>query len=123
MSRRSGFRWSSSPGKLGTEVARRVAKIELAMRALAAAHAARAEGAMKSNAPWMDQTAFARGSLYGRAEGTDIILGTTNAEYGIFLELGTVNMAPRPVIRETLDQTAQAYFRDAVALAGGILGG
>lgn len=78
---------------------------------------------MKSGAPWNDRTAHARNALYGRSEGFNIILGTTNAEYGIFLELGTVKMAARPIIVPTFESTARAYFEDAVRLIGSILGG
>lgn len=78
---------------------------------------------MKANASWNDITGFARNSLYARAENTTIYLGTVNAEYGVFLELGTVHMAPRPVIEPQLNITAERYFRDAIMLIKGILGG
>lgn len=78
---------------------------------------------MKANASWNDITGYARGALYGRAEDTTIYLGTTNAEYGIFLELGTIHMAARPIIGPAVPVVADAYFRDAFVLIRGILGG
>lgn len=78
---------------------------------------------MKSGAPWTDQTGYARGALYARAEGTDIHIGTSNEEYGMFLELGTSKMAPRPIIIPTLDTVAQAYIEDAYKLTSTIMFG
>lgn len=118
------FRWVVRPSvAIGQPLMARVAAIEPALRGLASTHAARAEGYMKAGAPWNDITGYARGSLYGRAEGIDIHIGTTNSEYGLFLELGTVHMAARPIIQPTLSIVGPAYFRDAVVLIRGILGG
>ncbi len=105
------------------ELSRRVASIPPALSTLAASHAARAEATMKEGAAWNDQTGHARGSLYGRSEMFMIILGTTNSEYGAFLELGTVKMAARPIIEPTLQTTAREYFEDAATLIRGILSG
>jgi hypothetical protein len=105
------------------ELTRRVGRIEPALRVLAITHAARGEAWMRAGAPWNDQTGFARAALYGKAQGTDIVLGTTNDEYGPFLEMGTVRMAPRPIIQPGLAFVAPAYFKDAVRLMRGILGG
>lgn len=117
------FRWVVRPTIIGQNLVSRVAAIEPALRGLASTHAARAEGYMKAGAPWNDVTGYARGALYGRAEGLSIHIGTTNAEYGLFLEMGTVHMAPRPIIQPTLAIVGPAYFRDAVVLIRGILGG
>ena len=118
------FEWRTTPtGAIAAPLASRVAKYITAVRALAMVSAARAESIMKSGAPWNDITGFARGALYGRAQGTTIEIGTTNFEYGLFLELGTVNMAPRPIISPTVNRTADQYYRDAFTLARGILVG
>lgn len=119
----SQFTWTKRPSAMGRELAKRVAAVPLAIGTLAQVEAARSEGEMKLNAPWTDQTGFARNALYARAENMTIYLGTANAEYGIFLELGTINMAPRPVIEPQLNITAERYFRDAVVLIKGLLGG
>src|SRR5690606_29161537 len=87
---RRHFRWKRTPTRaIGRPLQARAAALKPALHALAASHAARAEAAMKTGAPWNDQTGYARGALFGRADGTDIILGTSNTEYGLFLELGT----------------------------------
>jgi hypothetical protein len=118
------FEWRTTPtNTIAAPLASRVAKFITAVRALAMVSAARSESIMKAGAPWNDITAFARGSLYGRAIGTNIEIGTMNFEYGLFLELGTVNMAPRPIIVPTLNRTADQYYRDTFTLARGILVG
>lgn len=120
----SGVRWRSTPSRaIGFPLAQRVGRIVVALPILAATHAARAEDYMKTNASWNDITGYARGSLYGRAEGTTIYLGTTNSEYGLFLELGTVKMAARPIIGPAVPITAEAYFRDVTVLIQGMLSG
>lgn len=118
------FNWSISPVRaIAQPLAQRVAKIGVALPLLAATHAARGQAYMMVNASWNDVTGYARGALYGRAEGTTIYLGTGNDEYGLFLELGTIHMAPRPIIGPAVPIVAEAYFRDAVTLMRGILGG
>lgn len=101
----------------------RVARIPPLLLGLAASHAGRAEGAMKAGAPWNDQTGYARGALYARAQGTNIHIGTSNDEYGLYLELGTSKMAARPIIVPVFEQTAQAYFQDVILVVQGALGG
>lgn len=108
---------------MGARLAGKMAGAQAGVRTLASTHAARGEATMKSGAKWVDQTGFARASLYGRAEGTTIYLGTTNEDYGLFLELGTIHMAARPIIEPTVNEVAQAYFRDASALIGAMLNG
>lgn len=117
------FSWRPGPSIIGVELVSKVAAFTVAVQVLAKATAARGESMMKSGAPWNDITGFARGSLYGRADGTTITIGTSNAEYGGFLELGTVYMAPRPIIVPTLTPLAQHYWRDAMTLARSIFVG
>jgi len=119
-----GIVWEITPSRgIGQQIARRTAAMEPALNALAGSHAARGESRMKANAPWNDQTGHARGSLYGRADGVNIELGTTNAEYGGFLETGTSRMAPRPIILPTANEIAPGYFKDAADTVGRLLGG
>lgn len=119
------FRWDVDPSSLfGRELQRRAATLKPLIAMLAQTHAARAEGNMKQNAGWNDRTAFARSSLFGRAEGMTIYLGTTNDEYGHFLEFGTSRMPAFPTIGPQLQQTSVEYFEDAARLAGAtLLGG
>lgn len=116
------FRWKVKPSSaIGQPLRRKSSSIRRGLSTIAATHAARAEAEMKANAPWHDRTAFARSSLYGRREETTIYLGTANAEYGLYLELGTSRMAPRPIIIPTLGTMAQAYFEDAVQYINRVL--
>lgn len=115
--------WTVSPSR---EIGARIGNLrnaKPAISALAAGHAARAEGQMKQQASWTDRTGYARGALFARAEGTDITLGTTNDEYGGHLELGTSRMAARPVILPVAMETAPRYFDDAAQLVGRMLRG
>lgn len=101
----------------------RAEALKPALNALAKSHAARAEAAMKAGAPWTDRTAYARGALFARAEETNIILGTSNTEYGLFLEFGTSRMAPRPIIVPTLEEVSRAYIEDAYRLTSVVMFG
>lgn len=115
--------WIKPPSDIARVLAQRTAQMEGALQGNAASHASRGESAMKSGAPWNDQTGFARASLYGRAEGTDVVLGTTNGEYGPYLELGTSKMAPRPIIGPTAQELAPPYFQDSAQIVTHIIGG
>lgn len=86
-------------------------------------HAAIAESEMKSRAEWTDRTTFARSSLFARPDGLTIYIGTTNEEYGLFLELGTRYMRPYPVITPQIEETGLAYWNDAVEIARSLLFG
>lgn len=120
---RKNFRWATKPSKMGREFNKKVVRMEAGLRVLASTHAARGDSIMKAGASWTDRTTFARSSLYGRAEGLTIYLGTTNDEYGRHLELGTIYMAARPIIVPTMNEVAQQYFSDSLTLIRGILGG
>ena len=123
MARGSRIEWTIRPNaQIGAKLAR-MEGARPAIAEMAGSHASRAEGRMKAGAPWNDRTGHARASLYGRAEGTDIELGTTNSEYGHYLELGTSKMAPRPIIKPTADETAPAYFNDAAEVVRRLMGG
>ena len=116
--------WTITPSRgIAAELAKRTAAMEPALAENAATHASRGETTMKQNRPWTDRTGHARGSLYGRADGTTVHLGTTNSEYGIFLELGTSRMAARPIIQPTANEAAPDYFEDAADIVRGLIGG
>ena len=115
--------WITPPSKIAKVLAQRTAAMDGALNANAQSHASRGESAMKAGAPWNDQTGFARASLYGEAEGTDVVLGTTNGEYGPYLELGTSKMAPRPIIVPTANELAPQYFSTSADIVRRLLGG
>lgn len=115
--------WTVTPtSAFGNKFKNIASEAKPGLEALAKSHAARGESDMKHGAPWTDRTTHARNSLYGRAEGTDIELGTTNEEYGLFLELGTSKMAPRAIIVPTANALAPQYFEDAAAFLDHLLG-
>lgn len=62
---------------------------------------------MKHHAPWTDRTTNARNGLAARAAklGKDLwgIILSHSVDYGIYLEEGTENMAPRPIIVPTIN--------------------
>lgn len=117
------FFWRTPPSRIGRDFESRMQAVEPGIQVLAMTHAMRGEARMKGGAPWTDQTGFARGSLYGRAEGTSIFLGTMNQEYGLFLELGTIHMAPRAIIEPTVNEVSRDYFMDAIKLVAAAMGG
>lgn len=114
--------WIKPPSDIARVLAQRTAAMEPALNALAQSHASRGESKMKAGAPWNDRTGAARGGLFGRAEGTDIILGGS-VHYQIYLELGTSKMAARPIIVPTVNEQAPEYFKDAADTVGRLLGG
>jgi HK97 gp10 family phage protein len=115
--------WIKPPSTIARTLAQRTAGMQGALNANAQAHASKGESAMRANAPWNDRTGFARASLTGQAEGTDVVLGTTNSEYGIYLELGTSKMAARPIIVPTANEIAPEYFRTSADIVRRLLGG
>lgn len=121
---RSGLTWTITPSaQIGAKLARAASAAPGLFEPLAASYASRGEGQMRGQAPWTDRTGYARSALFGAADGTDVVLGTTNAEYGPYLELGTSKMAARPVIVPVATELAPQYFEDCGTLAMQILGG
>lgn len=115
--------WIVTPtSAFGEKFAHVATEAEPGLHQLAQSHAARGEADMKTGAPWMDRTTHARTSLYGRADGTDIELGTVNEEYGLYLEEGTHKMAPRAIIVPTAEALAPQYFEDAAEFLDHLIG-
>ena len=114
--------WIKPPSDIARTLAQRTAGMEGALTANAQHHASRGESRMKANAPWNDQTGAARAGLFGEAEGTTIVLGGT-VYYQIFLELGTVHAAPRPIIVPTANEIAPEYFKTSADIVRRMLGG
>jgi hypothetical protein len=113
------------PTRIANEITRRSRQVMPALTAVAQSHAARAEAAMKSGAPWNDQTGQARQGLFGtvtvEGDSLTIHLGGT-VIYQVYLELGTSKMAPRPIIVPVAAQTQAAFIRDATAVVRGLFG-
>lgn len=80
------------------------------------------KGHMQSNAPWADQTGEARAGLDAIVEAsatTVTIMLVHGASHGIFLEMGTRNMAPRPILSPTYETFASRVLQvigSAIAL-------
>ena len=105
-----------SPAQIAARLQALVDQAPNVVHEVAQSEASRGETEMKDRAPWADQTANARGGLFGKAEktanGAKIYLGGT-AEYQPFLELGTRRMRPRPIIRIVADETAVTAVEQA----------
>lgn len=76
----------------------------------------------RANAPWNDRTGNARAglvALFQRSGKTATIIFGGSVFYQKFLELGTRFMAPRPIIRPTLE----AFYPRIMGRFRGLLGG
>ena len=121
----AAVRWIVSPTGIASQIALRSRGVQEGVGKLGQSHASRAEGAMKSRAPWNDRTGNARQGLFGQAEasptGVTITLGHT-MHYGVYLELGTYKMAPRPIVVPVTEETSVAFTEDAAALVRRLFG-
>jgi hypothetical protein len=96
-------------------------KVWAAIGDLADYFSARLEAAAKAGAPWTDQSGAARAGLRSftvKAAASVVIYLVHSVFYGLFLELGTRRMAPRPIIMPTLEQNyapLMSALRDLVA--------
>ncbi len=82
---------------------------------------AKLEAAAKAGAPWQDQTGAARAGLVSLAvkSATGVIIYLIHqASYGVFLELGTSRMAPRPIIMPVLEAHYAPIMQAVRALVG-----
>lgn len=98
------------------------ARIMIALRALFNVFASRIETYARSRAPWQDRTGAARQGLTTFVEGaaTQISLYlVTSVAYGVYLELGTRYMAPRPIVMPAL----QAHYAALVAAIQALIAG
>jgi hypothetical protein len=120
------FTWKSPPSVLGSALHRRASVVPDAVFAVGQSGASRMESYAKENRPWNDQTNAARSGLTGTAEreGNNTVIqlyGT--APHQIFLDLGTVNMAPLPIIWPTIQSQAPMIFEDAATVVRRIMAG
>ena len=117
------FTWTIAPtGQLVPNLHSWETRVLTAVRALADLFAARMEAYAKQNAPWNDQTGAARAGLrsWAVSAGTGVIIYMVHSVYyGIFLELGTSKMAPRPIIMPTLQAHYAPLMAEIRALVGG----
>jgi len=69
---------------------------------------------MRQNAPWNDRTGNARAGLGGdvQVSRSEIVFTLFHSVfYGIYLEEGTRKMAPRPIIRPTMQAAGPKIMR------------
>lgn len=117
------FDWQISPEQsLVPHLIAYQAQVLVAIRALFEAFAARIESFARSHAPWMDQTGAARQGLTAFVEGNAVTITlylVTQVVYGLYLELGTRYMAPRPIVMPALQAHYAAIVNAIRALIGG----
>ncbi len=116
------FTWQTHPSEVAGNVASYAERVLQGIFALADVFAARMEAAAKGGAPWSDRTGAARQGLRGFAvkEATRVVLYlVTSVKYGVYLELGTSKMAPRPIIMPTLERN----FAPLMSAVRGLIGG
>lgn len=123
MASASVFEWTIRPeADLIPHLIAYQARIIAALRALFNVFAAKIEAYARSHAPWQDVTGAARQGLRAFVEGEGLqitIYLVTSVVYGLYLELGTRFMAPRPIVMPAL----QAHYAELVAAIRALIGG
>lgn len=98
------------------------ARIRTGLMALADLFAAQMQAQAQSGAPWQDRSGAARQGLRGFAvkEATRIIVYLVHSvQYGVYLELGTSRMSPRPIVLPVLERTYGPLMSAVRALVAG----
>jgi hypothetical protein len=117
------FHWTIAPERMMIpNLIKYQLKVQVALRSLFATFAAKIEAYARRAAPWTDRSGDARRGLTGWSEGEGfnlIIYLATTVAYGVYLELGTRYMAPRPIVVPAL----QAHYAELVAAIGAIIAG
>jgi HK97 gp10 family phage protein len=104
------FRWIKDLGEITSKNNRMIATLPPSSEKSFRGLAGELEKYMKSNAPWNDRTGDARSGLRAEYTGGGTLYRVElyhTVPYGKFLEFGTVNMSPRPILRPTLDSGVQ----------------
>lgn len=116
------FTWTMPPSaQLVPNLGSYEQRLLAAVGALADVFAARMEAAAKAGAPWTDRTGAARQGLRGfavKAAASVVIYLVHSVFYGIYLELGTRRMAPRPIIMPVLT----AHYASIMAAVRQLIG-
>lgn len=116
------FTWISPPSVIVGNLASFEQRVIQALGQLADLFTAKLESYAKANAPWTDRTGAARQGLRAfavKAAMQVTLYLVTSVNYGIFLELGTSRMAPRPIVMPTLE----AHYGEIMAAARALIGG
>jgi hypothetical protein len=116
------FKWVVSPSTLGGKAGDWGKQIWAGLLAIAERFAQSIAAAAKSIAPWQDITGAARQGLVGFTQSTATsvtIFVVTSVFYGIFLEMGTRNMGPRPAILPAMESQYGALMAAMRSLVGG----
>lgn len=110
-----GFRWETPPTRLTVQLAKYDAAVDRGAEQIAEVYAAKMETFAKANAPWSDRTGASRQSLTGTTEKSAALLKIWlygDTPYLPFLETGTRNMRPFPVIWPTIAAHAKPLMDD-----------
>jgi hypothetical protein len=95
-------------------------RIKVGIGMIANQFAQKMQGEAQSGAPWNDVSGAARQGLRGTATvgaAEAVIHLMHSVHYGVYLELGTYKMAPRPIIMPTL----QANYSPVMAAVRALL--
>jgi hypothetical protein len=114
--------WKTPPDTLNKQLFRYDAQIRANLHAVFDLFQARTESLARQSAPWNDQTGAARQGLRAQVQKSSsgaILYLIHSVYYGIYLELGTSKMGPRPVIQPTLEQTYGPLMAMCRAIVGG----
>ncbi len=118
----ASFTWTIPPsGQLMPNIAGYETRLIAAIGALADLFAAKMQAAAQAGAPWTDRTSAARQGLRGfatKAATSVVIYLVHSVFYGVYLELGTSRMAPRPIIMPVM----QAHYGEIMAAARRLVG-
>ena len=110
-----GFRWEAPPTRLAVQLDRYDRAVDDGAEKIAGVYAARMETFAKANAPWSDRTGASRQSLTGTTEKSAALLKIWlygDTPYLPFLETGTRNMRPFPIIWPTIAAHAKPLMDD-----------